>query len=105
MYKQLYSYFEENKLLSERQFGFRQRSSTQHAVTILADSIRQNMDKGLMTRMVFLDLMKVFDTVGHSKIISKLSLYGIRDKELAFLESYLFDRKQFVVYDSYRSET
>ena len=75
--KQLYSYFEANKLLSE--------------ITILADSIRQNMDKRLMTRVVFLDLRKVFDTVDHSRIISKLSLYEIRDKELAFLESFLFE--------------
>ena len=105
VYKQLYSYLEANKLLSERQFGFRQRSSTQHAVTILVDSIRQNMDRGLMTGAVFLDLRKAFDTVDHSRIISKLPLYGIRDKELAWLESYLFDRKQFVQYDGHRSET
>lgn len=105
VYKQLYSYLEANELLSERQFGFRQRSSTQHAVTILTDSIRQNIDKGLMTGAVFLDLRKAFDTVDHSRIISKLPLYGIRDKELAWLESYLFGRKQFVQYDGYRSET
>ena len=41
----------------------------------------------------------------HSRIISKLPLYGMRDKELAWLESYLFGRTQFVQYDSYRSET
>ena len=40
VYKQLYSYLEANKLQSEKQFGFRQRSSTQHAVIILTDSIR-----------------------------------------------------------------
>ena len=41
----------------------------------------------------------------HSRILSKLPLYGIRDKELAWLESYLFGGKQFVQYDGYRSET
>ena len=101
----IYSYLEANKLLSERQFGFRRRSSTQHAFTILVDSIRQNMDKGLMTGAVFLDLRKAFDTVDHSRIISKLPLYRIRDKELDWLESYLFDRKQFVQYDDHRSKT
>ena len=100
VYKQLYSYLVANELLSERQFGFRQRSSTQHAVIILTDSIRQNIDKGLMTGAVFLDLRKAFDTVDHSRIISKLPLYGIRDKELAW-----FGRKQFVQYDGYRFET
>ena len=88
-----------------RQFGFRERPSTQHAVTILSDSIRRNMDKGLVTGAVFLDLRKAFDTVDHSRILSKLLLYGIRNEELAWCESYLFDRKQFVQYDGYASET
>ena len=61
------------------------------------------MHKGLTTGAVFLDLRKAFDTVDHSRIISKLPLYGIRDKELAWVESYLFGRKQFVQYDGYRS--
>ena len=64
------------------------------------------MDEGdLMTGAVFLDLRKAFDTVDHSRIIPKLLLYGIQDKELAWLESYLFGRNQFFQYDGYRSET
>ena len=49
-------------MLSERQFGFRKRSSTQSAVTFFSDFIRTNMDRGLMTGAVFIDLQKAFDT-------------------------------------------
>ncbi len=79
---QLYAYLEENDLLSKNQFGFRTKSSTQHAVTKLSDCIRQNMDKGLMTGAVFVGLQKAFDTVDHARLLSKLTIYGIRNEEL-----------------------
>lgn len=104
VYNQIYSYLEDNNLLSKRQFGFRRKSSTQHAVTILSDYVRQNMDKGLMTGAVFLDLKKAFDTVDHSRLLSKLPLYGIKNEELLWFESYLFDRQQFVLYNGYKSD-
>ena len=81
VHQQLYDYLEKNKLLYRRQFGFRKRSSTQHAVTLFSESIRKNMDKGLMTGAVFIDLSKAFDTLGHARLLSKLSIYGIEDRE------------------------
>ena len=56
-----------------------------------------------MTGTVFVDLSKAFDTVDHAQLLSKLSVYGIKDKELAWLSSYLFDRKQFGVFDGQSS--
>ena len=82
VYKQLYSSLENNKVLSQRQFGFRTKSSTQHAVTLFTDFIRQGKDRGLLTGAVFIDLMKVYDTVDHSRVLSKLPLYGINHEEL-----------------------
>ena len=79
---QLYDYLEANDMLSKRQFGFRNRSSTQHAVTFFSDFIRTNMDKGLMTGAVFIDLRKAFDTVDHARLLSKLPIYGMKNKEL-----------------------
>jgi len=104
VHNQLYDYLEANNMLSERQFGFRKRSSTQHAVTFFSDFIRTNMDKGLMTGAVFIDLRKAFDTVDHVRLLSKLPIYGIKSKELCWFESYLFGRKQIVSYDGALSE-
>ena len=105
VYKQVYSYLEEDELLSQKQFGFRNKSSTQHAVTLFSDFIRQGMDKGKLTGAVFLVLRKAYDTVDHSRVLSKLPLYGISHEELQWFENYLFDRKQSVQFDGIKSET
>ena len=99
VHNQRYDYLEANNMLSERQFGFCNKSSTQHAVTFFSVFIRTNMDKDLMTGAVFIDLQKAFDTVDHARLLSKLSIYGIKNKELSWFESYLFGRKQIVSYD------
>ena len=57
-----------------------------------------------MTGAVFIDLRKVFDTVDHARLLSKLPIYGIKNKELSWFESYLFGRKQIVSYDAALSE-
>ena len=101
---QLYNYLEDNNLLSHSQFGFRNHSSTQHAITLFSDDLRRNMYKGQTTGAVFVDLRKAFDTVDHARFLSKLSIYGIRNKELNWFENYLFDRKHFVLFDGVKSD-
>ena len=104
VYMQLYDYLCKSHLLTENQFGFRRGSSTEHAVTFLTDSIRMNIDKGYLTGAVFTDLHKAFDTVDHARLLSKLPAYGISGRELRWLESYLFNRKYFVVFDRVGSD-
>ena len=52
------------------------------------------MDKGLRTGTVFIDLSKAFETFDHVRLLSKLSIYSIKDRELSWFSSYLFDRKR-----------
>ena len=78
--------------------------STQHAVTLLTDQIRQCMDQGKFTGAVFVDLSKAFVTVDHGCILSKLKYYGVKERELCWFESYLFGRKQYIAYDNTNSE-
>ncbi len=96
--KQLYEYLEKNSLLFPNQFAFRKHRSTQHPVTLLSDHIRGHMDKGELTGAVYIDLRKAFDMIDHGRLLSKLPCYGIRGRELIWLENYLFGRKQFVVF-------
>ena len=96
VHHQLYTYLEENNLLSDCQFGFRRKSSTEHAVTYFSDLIKTSMDEGKQTGAVFVDLRKAFDTIDHATLIAKLPIYGVHGKELTCFESYLFNRQQFV---------
>ena len=47
---------------------------------------------------IFIDLSKPFDTVDHKILTKKLELYGIKDYNLRWFESYLSNRKQFMTY-------
>ena len=62
-------YLETNNLLSDLQFGYRRKRSTDLATVLLTDSIRRAGDEGKLTGAVFLDLSKAFDTVGHDRLI------------------------------------
>ena len=104
VHNQLYTYLEENNLLSDCQFGFRRKSSTVHAVTYFSDLIKTSMDEGKLTGAVFVDLRKAFDTIDHATLIAKLPIYGVHGKELTWFESYLFNRQQFVSYQGTCSE-
>lgn len=105
VYNQLTTYLENNNLLSEHQYGFRQNRSTRDAVTRLADNIRKNMDDGKLTGALFMDLRKAFDTVNHGCLLQKLPYYGIFGTELEWIGSYLFQRSQAVFFDGILSET
>ena len=100
----MYDYLEQNKLLSQSQFGFRKGSSTQHAVTLFSDASRQAMDTGMLTGAVFVDLSKAFDTVDHARLLSKLPIYGILNRERKWFESYIFNRNHFVSFHGVPSE-
>ena len=91
---QLCSYLEENKLLSQSQFGFRQKRSTPTDLITFTDQILESMDKGYVTGAVFLDLRKAFDTIDHLLLINKLKGLGVGGKSLAWFRSYLSGRTQ-----------
>ena len=104
VYNWLSYYLETNQLLSDSQYGFRRKRSTQHAVTILMDDIRTGMDNLQLTGAVFLDLRKAFDTVNHARLLNKLPAYGIDDVELMCITSYLFAQSQVVNFEGTISE-
>ena len=73
-------------------------------MTFFSDAIRQAMDTGMMTGAVFVDLSKAFDTVDHARLLSKLPIYGILNRDLKWFESYLFNRNHFVSFHGVPSE-
>ena len=96
VHSQVINYLEDNNLLCKEQFGYRRKRSTEMATTLFIDDARRNIDEGKLVGAVFIDISKAFDTIGHSKLLSKLSAYGIFGPELEWFTNYLFDRTQFV---------
>ena len=93
----MYAYFTENNLIQPRQSGFRSLHST---VTALLDMTNQwclNIDKGMVSGVIFLDLKKAFDTVDHAILLKTLSDYGVQGQTASWFKSYLKDRQQFCV--------
>ena len=92
-------YFEHENLLSKNQHGFRKKHSTKTAAIHFCDWIRKQMNNGKLTGAVYVDLSKAFDTIGHNVLLQKLPTYWVKDEELEWLNSYLFNRKNYVCVD------
>ena len=105
VYEQLFSYFNDNNLLTSCQFGFRSFHSALTALTEATNSWSVNIDNGLLNGVVFLDLKKAFDTIDHSIILRKLKIYGIEQESLKWFQSYLDDRKQVCCVNGHMSNS
>ena len=94
VYRQLSSFLRLNGILVEQQSGFRHQHSTQTALLTSTNEWLFNMDRGLLSGILFLDLKKAFDTVDHHILLSKIELCGIKGTSLKWFESYLSGRNQ-----------
>ena len=83
MYKRVYKYLTDQKILHPRQFGFQKSHSTEHAIAQLVDQIYESFENDNNTIGIFVDLSKVFDTADYTIFLKKLEIYGITGADLA----------------------
>ena len=63
IYSRMYEFLELNKLIYNRQFGFRANHSKNYALISMTESIKSFLDFGGCVAGIFIDLEKAFDTV------------------------------------------
>ena len=61
------------------------------------------MDRNEIPLNIYLDLSKAFDSLDHNILLEKFKHYGIQNKSLELLRSYLTNRYQYVTFDNKES--
>ena len=105
VYNKLLNFISDNNILYDHQYGFRKGRSTQQAIITLVDKVTKSQDIGDIVITLLIDLKKAFDTIDHRILLRKLYSYGIRGSMFKWMESYLTDRSQYVVFDGKVSQT
>ena len=92
MYNQISTYIDSH--LSKYLCGFRKGYSTQQCLIVMLEKWKKEFDNHNTAGALLTDLSKAFDCLNHELLIAKLEAYGFDHESLAFIYSYLSDRKQ-----------
>ncbi len=71
------AFLEVHKLLTVTQFGLSRLHSTVTSLFYVTDCWLGNIDRGIVTGIVFIDICKAFDTVDVDVLLAKLPSFGI----------------------------
>ena len=63
----------------------------------ISEMWKRNLNKGNVIGTVLIDFRKAFDSVDHSILSYKMDACGLHGKLKDWIQSYLLDRKQFVI--------
>ena len=97
--KRLHTHEVEHGLDEPFQSAYRTGHSTETAILRVQNDILRAIDGGHCVFLVLLDVSAAFDKVSHKIILKRLtSNYGVCGRPLDWIESYLADRSQCVVF-------
>ena len=94
------SFVEKFNIISENQFGFRKRRSTEHATLNLTNSILPAFKNNTYCASIFIDFRKAFYIVNHSILFNKQNKVGVRSPALIYFTSYLENGTNFTTFKS-----
>lgn len=101
LYRRIYMSLRTN--IAFEQHGFVNNRSTITNLSCLTQQVSRVLDNQGQVDVVYTDFSKAFDRIDHVVLLRKLRGYGFDASALAFFESYLTDRRQFVCYNGYMS--
>ena len=106
IFKIIFKYLEDNKLLNCNQSGFQSSDSCVHQLLSITHEIYKSFDANpsLEVRGVFLDMCTAFDRVWHDGLLYKLKLSGMCGRYYNLIQSFLDNRHQRAVLNSKSSK-
>jgi hypothetical protein len=104
VFRHLYSYLQNNNLLTWKNSGFKELDSAINQLLFITDNINKALESGKEICMVFLDVSKAFDRVWHSGLLNKLRCMGIEGRLFDWICDYLTDRRIRVVINGQKSD-
>lgn len=90
-------------LISHTQHGFLKGRSLLTNVMDFTVRTIDGFSSGLQTDVIYTDFSKAFDTVNHVLLIKKLNLLGFPNQLLYWIQSYLSNRSQRVIFKNSKS--
>ena len=91
------SFLFRNNKISEAQHGFLRRRSTVTQLLLSLNLVTEALDRSEYCDIFYLDIVKAFNSVSHTKLFLIFESFGIRGKLFAWLTEYLNGRTQRVV--------
>ena len=87
-------------MISKAQHGFLSKRSTGTNLLSCFQDWQLSVKDNKLVDAIYLDFRKAFDSLVHSKILVKLSSYGIGFELLSWIQSFLTGRSQRVIVDN-----
>ena len=95
VYRQLEEYMEKNMYICKNQHGFRKGKGTDTAVMELVRELFENINKDMISSVLFLDYSRAFNTVNHEILLRKMRMYGLSEHVCKWFVNYFEDRVQY----------
>ena len=102
--EQLWDFLDQNKALNPSQHGFVKHKSCFTNLLECHSKWSVALDSGFGVDVIYLDYSKAFDSVPHTRLISKLQSYDISGNLLSWIRNFLADRQQRVVLNGSSSQ-
>ncbi len=100
----LRNHLEGLNLLSDEQFGFRAKRSTELLITLTVQSWKDSLADGFDIDIIFLDCQKAFDKADHQNLLASLQNLNVSSDLVSLISDYLRGRTQRTVVDGSRSD-
>ena len=84
--------------------AYRKSYNWQHVLIRLIEECREYLDKDFVVGTVMTDLSRAVDCIPHELLIAKLEAYGVGEKALSYINSYLTNRNQSVRINDKKSD-